>query len=221
MEVDVMDDKWMIRGSEFANCNCAYGCPCQFNSPSTNGSCEAVVSILVEEGRFNDTSLDGLKFCLLLKWPGEIIEGNGKSQLIIDEKADENQRDAINKIAHGESTAPGSTHFYVYNSTMSEVLETLYAPIEMSIDVGARKALTRIEGLVDSKGSPLISPFSGEEDRKGIHLPDGFEYIYAEMGNGNSKITAGLELSLSDTYGQFNVLHMNQDGVIKGQEIPV
>lgn len=216
-----MDDKWSIRGSEFANCNCAYGCPCQFNSASTNGSCEAVVSILLEEGRFNDTSLDGLKFCLLLKWPGEIIEGNGKSQLIIDEKADENQRDAINKIAHGESTAPGSTHFYVYNSTMSEVLETLYAPIEMSIDVGARKALTSIEGLVDSKGSPLISPFNGEEDRKGIHLPDGFEYIYAEMGNGNSKITAGIELSLSDTYGQFNVLHMNQDGVIKGQEIPV
>ncbi len=216
-----MNDKWMIRGSEFVNCNCAYGCPCQFNSPSTNGLCEAVASILIEEGRFNDTPLDGLKFCLFIKWPGEIADGNGQSQLIIEEKADESQRDAINKIAHGESTAPGSTHFYVFNSTMSKVLDTLYAPIEMSIDVGARKALTSIEGLVDSKGSPLISPFSGEEDRKGIHLPDGFEYIYAEMGNGNSKITAGLELSMSDSYGQFCVLHMNQDGVIKGQEIPV
>lgn len=215
-----MNNKWMIRGSEFTNCNCAYGCPCQFNSPSTNGFCEAIGSFLIEEGRFNDTSLDGLKFCLLLKWPGEIADGNGRSQLIIEEKADENQRDAINKIAHGESTAPGSTFFYVINSTMSEVLETLYAPIEISIDIGARKALTRIEGLVESNGSPIINPFSGEEDRRGIYNPNGFEYIYAEMGNGNSKITAGLELSLSNTYGQFSVLHMNQDGVIRDQKLP-
>ena len=216
-----MADKWMIRGSEFTNCNCAYGCPCQFNSPSTNGLCEAISSVLIEEGRFNDTSLDGLKFCLLVKWPGEIADGNGRSQVIIDEKADENQRDAINKIAHGESTAPGSTHFYVFNSTMSEVLETLYAPIEMSIDIGARKAHTRIDGLVESNGSPIINPFSGEEDRKGIHLPDGFEYIYAEMGNGNSKITTGLELSLSNTHSHFNILHMNQDGVIRDQKITI
>ncbi len=219
MEVNEMDDKWMIRGSEFANCNCAYGCPCQFNSPSTHGFCEAIGSILIEEGHFNDISLDGLKFCILLKWPGEVADGNGRTQLIIEEAADEKQRDAINKIAYGESTAPGSTHFYVYRSTMSEVLETLYAPIEMSIDVKARKAHTRIEGLVESSGSPIISPFSGEEDKMGIHLPNGFEYIYAEMGSGNSKVTAGLQLGLSNSYGQFSVLHMNQNGVIRDQEL--
>ncbi len=150
MKIDAMNDRWMIRGSEFVNCNCAYGCPCQFNAPSTHGFCEAISSGLIEEGHFDDTSLDGLKFCLLLRWPGEIADGNGRSQLIIDEEAVDNQRDAINKIAHGESTAPGSTHFYVFNSTMSEVLETLYAPIEMSIDVGARKAHTRNEGLGES-----------------------------------------------------------------------
>ncbi len=26
-----MDVKWAISGKEFINCNCAYGCPCQFN----------------------------------------------------------------------------------------------------------------------------------------------------------------------------------------------
>ncbi len=216
-----MSDKWMIRGAEFVNCNCDYGCPCQFNSPSTDGFCEAISNVSIEEGNFNETSLNGLKFCLVLKWPGEIADGNGRSQLIIDEGTDENQRDAINKIAHGESTAPGSTHFFVFNSTMSEVLETLYARIEMSIDVGGREAHTKIEGLVETSGSPIVSPFTGEPDRKGIHLPNGFEYVYAEMGNGNTKVTAGLELDLSDSYGQFNVLHMNQDGVIRDQEVPV
>ncbi|HEX9756308.1 MAG TPA: DUF1326 domain-containing protein [Nitrospiria bacterium] len=214
-----MSDKWMLRGKEFTNCNCAYGCPCQFNSPSTHGFCEAVASALIEEGYFNDTRLDGLSFCILLKWPGEIANGNGRSQLIIDERANEKQREAINKIAHGESTAPGATHYFVFYSTMSEVLETLYAPIEISIDIDARKAHTRIEGLVESAGAPLIDPFSGQEARKGIHLPNGFEYTYAEMGSGNSRVTAGIQLGFSNSYGQFNILHMNQDGVIRDKKL--
>ena len=210
-----MNDQWMIRGSEFSNCNCAFGCPCQFNSPSTNGYCEAIGSALIEEGNFNDISLDGLCFVMLLKWPGEVAEGNGQQQLIIDESANPEQREALRKIAHGESTAPGATHFYVYNSTMSKVHDTLYAPIKISIDVEARHAHTKIEGLVESTGTPLVDPFSGEESRARIHLPNGFEYTYAEMGAGTSKITADIELDLNNSYGQFNILHMNQDGVIR------
>ncbi len=210
-----MNDQWMIRGSEFSNCNCAFGCPCQFNSPSTNGYCEAIGSVLIEEGNFNEISLDGLCFVMLLKWPGEVAEGNGQQQLIIDESANSEQREALRKIAHGESTAPGTTHFYVYNSTMSKVHDTLYAPIKISIDVEARHAHTKIEGFVESVGTPLVDPFSGEESRARIHLPNGFEYTYAELGSGTSKITADIDLDLKDSYGQFNILHMNQDGVIR------
>ena len=210
-----MSDQWMIRGSEFSNCNCAFGCPCQFNSASTHGTCEAIASALIEEGNFNDISLDGLSFVMLLKWPGEIVAGDGQQQLIIDERASTEQREAIRKIAHGESTAPGATHYFVFNSTMSKVHDTLYAPIEMSIDVDARKGQTTIKGMVESAGTPLINPFSGEESRAVIHLPNGFEYTNAEMGVGTSKITTDIELDLSESYGQFNILHMNQDGVIR------
>ena len=213
-----MKDKWMIRAKEFTNCNCAYWCPCQFNSPATHGFCEAVGSILIEEGYFNDTRLDGLKFVGIFKWPGQIADGNGRSQFIIDERADKAQREAIRKIAHGESTAPGSTHFFVFNSTVTQCLETLYAPITMEIDIEARRAHARVEGLVESSGAPLINPFSGKEDRRGIYLPDGFEYTFAEVGSGNTRATAGLQLGLTNTYGQFCHLHMNQDGVIRGKQ---
>ena len=36
-----MKDRWLLRGPQFGNCNCAYGCPCQFGSPTTNGFCQA------------------------------------------------------------------------------------------------------------------------------------------------------------------------------------
>lgn len=210
-----MADQWMIRGKMFTNCNCAFGCPCQFNSPSTHGHCQAVDQNLIEEGNFNDTPLSGLCFVLICKWPGEVAERNGEQQVIIDERANPDQREALRKIAHGESTAPGATAFYVYNSTMSKVHDPIYAPIEMSIDIEARRGHTKINGLVESKGEPLVNPFTGEEDRKRIHLPSGFEYTYAEMGAGHSKVTAAFELDLNNSYGQFSILHMNQDGVIR------
>jgi hypothetical protein len=210
-----MADRWTIRGVEFANCNCNWGCPCQFSAPTTHGHCEAVVTGHIEQGTFNDTSLDGLDWALLLYWPGEIADGNGKEQAIIDERADPAQREALRKILHGESTSPGATHFFVYNSTMSTVLDTIYAPITLSIDVEARTANVKIADLVESVGAPIMSKFDGSPMRSRINLPNGFEYTIAEMGNGNTKVRAGIELDLTDSYGQFNVLHMNQDGVIR------
>ncbi len=205
----------MIRGVEYANCNCSYGCPCQFAAPTTNGFCEAVVSGHIEEGNFNDVRLDGLDWALLLQWPGEIAEGNGKQQAIIDERADSRQREALRKILHGESTAPGATFFFVVNSTMSEVLETLYSPIELEIDVEARKGRLQVPGVVESKGTPITHPVTGGEHRARINLPDGFEYTVAEVGSGSTTATGAIQLNLSDSYGQFSVMHVNQDGVIR------
>ena len=212
-----MTDQWTIHGVEYSNCNCDIGCPCQFNAPSTHGVCKAIGNVLIEKGNFNNIPLDGLSFVLLLEWPGEIAEGNGQQQLIIDERANPQQREALQKIALGESTAPGATHFFVFNSTMSKVHETLYAAIDMRINMGEREAHIQVGDLIESKGASLVDPFSGEKTRRGIHNPNGFEYTYAELGAGNSKVSTDLEFELNDSYGQFNELHMNQDGVIRDQ----
>ncbi len=211
-----MSDKWMIRGTEYTNCNCDYGCPCQFGSPTTHGKCEAIIGGIIEEGYFNDTKLDGLKWVIVIKWPGEIAAGNGKQQVFIDVNANDEQREGLRKILHGESTTPGATHFFIFNSTMSEVLDSQYVDIDISIDIEERQGKIKIGDLIESTGVPIIDAFSGKPSRSRINLPAGFEYTVAEMGSGTSKSTvAGLELELKDSYGQFNILHMNQDGVIR------
>ncbi|WP_167857976.1 DUF1326 domain-containing protein [Mycobacterium sp. DL99] len=211
-----MADRWLIRGTEFENCNCAWGCPCQFGAKSTHGHCEAFMAGHIEEGNFNDTSLDGLDWASLMSWPGEVHEGGGTQQVIIDERADPAQREALRKILHGESTAPGATHFFVYNSMMATVLGTLYAPIELSIDVDHRTASLKIKGLVESRGAPLPGLGRGAlANNIRLSTPDGPRYIYAEMGTGWTTARAGIDLDFSDSYCQFNVLHMNQDGLIR------
>ena len=138
-----MSDTWTIRGREFVNCNCAPGCPCQFNSPTTHGFCEAAAGMVIDKGRFNDIKLDGFNVVYLIKWPGEIAAGNGTRQLIIDERADTTQRQAIETIVSGGATKPGATHFYVFESTVSTRLKTLFKPIDLEIDVEARHAAYR------------------------------------------------------------------------------
>jgi hypothetical protein len=212
-----MSDQWMIRGTEYTNCNCSGGCPCQFSSPTTHGFCEALLAGIIEEGYFNDIPLDGLNWSLLVHWPGEIAAGNGTVMAIIDERANAAQRDAIRKIIYGESTKPGATHFYIFASTCSSIREPAFAPIKLTIDIDARTADLSIPGLVESTGRPMISPFSGDPIRHGIHLPNGFEYTYAEVGQGVTQSTASIPLDLKQTHGHFNVLHMNQDGVIRSK----
>jgi hypothetical protein len=211
----IMSEQWMIRGTQFANCNCNWGCPCQFNSPTTHGHCEAIEAGHIEEGHYDGTRLDGLHYVMLVQWPGEIADGNGREQFIIDERADDAQRSGLEKILRGESTAPGSTHFYVFNSTMSEVLESIVAPIEMEIDVPGRTARIQIPGIGRSQAQPIIDPNSGQEFRASFGLPNGFQLTEAELGNGSTELRAGIELHLSNSHAHFARLHMNQDGVIR------
>lgn len=209
-----MADQWEIRGAQFTNCNCDYGCPCQFGSKTTYGHCEALITGHIEEGHFNKTSLDGLNYALLVYWPGEIADGNGTEQVIIDERASSAQRDALRKILHGESTRPGATHFFVFNSTMSKVLDPVFAPIDLSLDVEARTGRLKVPGLVEASGTPIISAFNGEPVRSRIQLPAGFEYDVAEVASGTTTSTGKIALELASSHGHFNVLRMTQDGVV-------
>ena len=63
------ETKWTIHGREFANCNCSYGCPCQFNALPTYGNCWAVVGIQIDNGHHGDVNLDGLKLAGIFKYP--------------------------------------------------------------------------------------------------------------------------------------------------------
>ncbi|NIO38935.1 MAG: DUF1326 domain-containing protein, partial [Burkholderiales bacterium] len=67
----------------------------------------------------------------ICKFPGEIAEGNGKRQIVIDEMADEAQRVALETIVSGEACEPLTNHFSVFGSLCTEFFETLFMPIDL------------------------------------------------------------------------------------------
>lgn len=207
------DTRWYIKGSEFIHCNCAYGCPCQFNALPTHGDCKAVLAFEVDEGRYGDTDLSGLKFAGIVAWPGAVHEGHGHIVPIVDERADDKQREALLRIMSGQDTDEGATVFQVFSTTYEKVENPVFAPIELEIDIDARSARLNIPGWIEAHGEPIRNAVTGKESRAQIHLPDGFEYDVSELGRGWAKTSGPVDVQLSDSHAHFAKIDMNQSGV--------
>ena len=204
-----------IHGMEYGNCNCAYGCPCQFNALPTHGDCRYLLFARIDEGSYGDTSLDGLIFAMFGKFPGAVHEGNGTQQLVIDEAANEAQRAAIRTIVYNEEPYEMTFHWAVYNAMSTSSLEPIITKISLEVDYEGRTATGSAPGLFESKAEPIKNPVTGAEHRAQIVLPHGFEYTVAEMGSGSSTMHDPVPQQFTDSYAQFNELHINQDGVIR------
>lgn len=207
---------WEIHGRELANCNCASGCPCQFMSLPTTGTCEAVAGFEIDTGFFGDVDLGGTKAAMVLSWPGPIHEGKGTMQLIIDDSASAAQRDALQKIMTGEDTDDMATMFWVFSAMSPDKLETLYLPIKMSIDVDGRTGRMSAPGVFETSAEPLKNPVSGEPHRARINLPNGFEYRMAEVGIGTTTTSGKISLSENNgTHAHFVDIHLSGRGVLE------
>lgn len=207
---------WEIRGRELANCNCAYGCPCQFNALPTHGTCEAAVAFEFDSGHHGDVSLGGLRAAAVYKWPGPVHLGDGQMQLIIDEKASSDQRAALERIMTGEDTKEMATMWWIFAAMSPRRHETLYRPIVVEIDVNGRRGRIRVEGVFETEAEPIRNPVTGAEHRARIDLPHGFEYKIAEVGSGSTTTFGAIELpNNTASYAQFAELHLNNEGVVR------
>lgn len=206
---------WEIDADEVANCNCDFGCPCQFYSLPTQGKCEAAVGFIVRKGFYGDTRLDGVKFGFTAAWPGAIHFGNGVKQHVIDESATPAQRKAIDAILMGADTEDMATVFWVYSKMSSRQLDTVYAPIDAAIDMEKRTGHIRVPGMFEMDVHPIRNVVTGAEVRARINLPRGIEFRQAEVASGSTRTSGAIRLAkVIDTHAHFCRVYMNGQGVI-------
>ena len=208
---------WYVEGITWGNCNCAYGCPCQFEALPTHGNCRGHEAMRIDKGHFGDVDLAGVKYAILYAWPGPIFEGKGEFQVIIDESATPAQRKALETVLHGGETDEAATHWWVFRAMSDTVHPTLYKRIEYEVNLDARTGRTSIPGVLESTGRPIKPPHSEGEHRARIQIPNGIEFEVAEMGSASTRTgpESAIKLDLSDSYGQFNVLRHSGRGVTK------
>lgn len=185
---------WSINGTYLLACNCDYGCPCNFQAPPTTGWCEGVIGFTVDSGRFGDTSLDGRRVFLAVKWPGAIHDGGGKAVLYIDDEATEEQRSALAKIMKGEA---GGAPWAVLAGTY-EIDGPHFVPIKVRIDGG--NSSVDIADHVRIRFQPIRNPVTGAELSPKVVVPEGMIYKEGDQFSLEEfQVTAGAGLEFSHT----------------------
>jgi hypothetical protein len=205
--------KWSIRGPHVVNCNCAYGCPCQFNALPTDGTCRAVVAWRIDEGYYGDVRLDRLLAVNTYAWPGAVHQGNGSMQSIIDERATPPQREALAAILQGDGAEPGSVMLQIYRAMCPTVHEPLFKPIEFEIDIEQRTARLGVPGVIETVVKPILNPVTGAAHRARIDLPLGKEFQTAEVASGTTRASGRIPLQFSNSHAHLVYNRLTSSGV--------
>jgi hypothetical protein len=151
-----MATSWKVSGIYMETCNCETACPCVMLGPPTDGQCTALIGWHIEQGRFGGVSLDGLNVALAAHAPGHMLKVKWKVALYLDERARQEQRDALGAIFSGQAGGPpGALAGFI-----GEVLGVTSKPIEFRAE-GKRRALT-IGGVGRAEIEALVG--QGEKD---------------------------------------------------------
>ena len=95
---------WKISGELEEACSCRPACPCWFKSLPSRMTCDGMQAVIINKGRYGKTSLDGLAIGQFVQSPEHksMFESFGNwnfDYVYIDEKANDEQREALKQIA--------------------------------------------------------------------------------------------------------------------------
>ncbi|MBI3434700.1 MAG: DUF1326 domain-containing protein [Proteobacteria bacterium] len=203
---------WRLKGEWLKNCNCDYGCPCDFNAAPTHGTCKGLMAMHVTSGHFGKVKLDGISFVVTIDFPGPLHEGNGTLQPIVDARATSEQRDALFQIMSGKHSAEG-TLFHIVSLIITKMLEPVFAPIEMTFDYAKRRARLSIPGVLQSDVEPIRNPISGAEHRIRVVMPDGFEHHEGEVAHATIDSLAGIRFKVAKGHSTLARVEQTPAGV--------
>jgi hypothetical protein len=203
---------WRLEGEWIKNCNCAFGCPCDFNAKPTEGDCKGFLGMRIAKGHFNGTRLDGLSFFVTVHFPGPLHEGNGQAQPIIDERATPEQREAVFGIMSGQNSAEG-TLFHIFSLIISKMHEPIFAPVDFRFDKAGRTARLIIPGVLESEVEPIRNPVTGAEHRIQVVMPEGFEHIEGEVASSGIRSTGAIRFETRQSHSTLAHVVQTPQGV--------
>lgn len=159
-----MTQNWTLEGDYVEACNCDVACQCLWMEPPNDNACIASLAWHIRDGSYGDVDLSGLSVGMLVTAEEGVMfapETGWDVVLLVDETADEEQRDAIEDIYFGRAggiwAAVADTHV--------ESAETATAPIDFrregndfSVEIGdiATMDASGAEGFNEEVGT--VSP---------------------------------------------------------------
>ena len=163
---------WKVFGDWFDVCKCNIPCPCEFAQTPNYGDCDAVLAYHVRSGYYGQIPLDRLNVLVLSYFKGNIWSGKVKASvgLFFDEKANSQQRDALQMIFSGKAGG-----FMAEFAKFQDVRGTEYAPIKFEVSEDLSHWSAEIPGKVVAKVEALTGPTTPQGKRVQTINPPGSE----------------------------------------------
>ncbi|MEK6571131.1 MAG: DUF1326 domain-containing protein [Bacteroidota bacterium] len=153
---------WALKGDYFDACACHYVCTCDFGGDPQAHGCEGVGAIKIKEGKYGDTSLNGLTAAFYIK-PGT------EWSLYVDESATEAQRDALEKLVTPRFAEVGK-----YLGVKTAKINFTY---------GGGKASLEIPNVMSAKGEQVMN------NKKPITVMNGMNPLADKVMAGKASVS--------------------------------
>ena len=144
---------YQLHGTLLEACDCGTLCPCWVGEDPDGGTCQALVAYNLDSGTIDGVDVSGLTHASVAFIPGNVLEGNWQLVVFVDDRATEEQEQAILAAFTGKLGGPLAD----LARLIGEVKAVVRAPISHEI-VEGRGTITIGGGTVHAEMEPYRGP---------------------------------------------------------------
>jgi hypothetical protein len=144
-----------LEGRLLEVCNCRVLCPCWIGEDPDRGTCDTIVAWHFDKGSVDGVDVSGTTIAVLAHVPGNILKGNWRAAVYIDDKASPKQEEALLKVYTGKAGGPVADLVKL----IGEVVSVEKVPITFAVQGGkgtiqlGDKAYAELEPYTGSTGA--------------------------------------------------------------------
>jgi hypothetical protein len=142
---------YRIEGTLFEVCTCNILCPCWVGEDPDGGTCDGLLGWRVDRGTVNRVDVSGVTIAMVAHIPGNIMKGNWRAMVYVDEKATPQQEEALLNVFTGKLGGPIAD----MAKLIGEVVGVERVPITTSLEGG--KGTIKIGRNIEAD----MEPFKG------------------------------------------------------------
>jgi hypothetical protein len=142
-----------LEGTILEVCTCNVLCPCWVGEdPDGDGTCDAIIAYHVDRGTIDNLDVAGRTFVILNHIPGNVLAGNWKVAIFVDDGASQQQMDALVGVWSGKLGGPVAD----LAGLVDEVVAVERVPITYEIVEG--KGTIKIGAVAEAEMEPYRGP---------------------------------------------------------------
>jgi hypothetical protein len=121
-----------LEGRLLEVCDCRVLCPCWIGEDPDNGTCDSVLAYRFDNGAIDGLDVSGRTVAIVSHIPGNVLDGNFRVALYLDEAASDAQFQALVDLYSGKLGGPVAE----LAKLVGEVISVERAPIRFDVNEG-------------------------------------------------------------------------------------